>query len=155
MSSPYNINLSRELVESGLVDSVKITFNGRRRRSTTAAGSAREGASPSQPLQSQGASAAKGNTSLSSEPPYYTCEDPRRHRHSKHPFYVVIRGVEPGIYDCWPCAKEHGKGEGDGDRRLAVPRADTYCEGRDTEDAAREFWRSEHENRNVFLVDRA
>lgn len=38
---------------------------------------------------------------LTDEPPYYSCQSTRTHRRSRQPFYVVTKGIEPGIYDCW------------------------------------------------------
>ncbi|KZV59498.1 hypothetical protein PENSPDRAFT_695079 [Peniophora sp. CONT] len=161
MASPYNVSLSRELVESGLVKSVKIEFNhGAAREPAAESGTACSAqeqdllASPhgqeersSRSSQSQRIVADDSQTYESltppDDPPYFFCAKKNLHGKSCHHFYVVTKGIQPGIYDCWRCAKADGKGEGPEAERRAPPAAKTACIGRAYEEAVLQWWATE------------
>ncbi|KZV61399.1 hypothetical protein PENSPDRAFT_693441 [Peniophora sp. CONT] len=127
MSDPYSITFGKALIDSGALESVQIEF----RRPDA---------------QSQGRTpsfARNVSSSLSTEPAYYSCVD-ASHGVQRNKYYVVTKGVKPGIYYCWSCAKFEGKGA---DR--LPPGVPTYCEKKTSDEQAREFWHQEFAGGNV------
>ncbi|KZV65004.1 hypothetical protein PENSPDRAFT_690268 [Peniophora sp. CONT] len=127
MSDQYAVTFSKALVDSGALESVHIDFRKPDRQSQAG-----------HPFTSQNAM-----SSLSTEPAYYSCTDDT-HARERNKFYVVTKGIQPGIYYCWSCAKIEGKGV---DRLSA--RVSTHCEKKTSDAAAREFWRQELEQGNI------
>ncbi|KZV60634.1 hypothetical protein PENSPDRAFT_671535 [Peniophora sp. CONT] len=181
----YYVHLSKDLVESGAVESVTIHLRsppptsvpnaGARAASqaTASSESTVSSSAPSTPVATarahrssagRGASGSRRGQSssaqvpndyrhaLSDEPGYFSCQNPRDHTQAYNVYYVVIRGIHPGIWDCHECAKEHGKGLG----HLPAS-ANTFFMRKDGEDEARAFWRAEYKGKNVrqFVLNSA
>ncbi|VDB98548.1 unnamed protein product [Peniophora sp. CBMAI 1063] len=137
----YAIKFSKGLLDSGALQSVQLDF----RKPESQPGEAQS----SWCAQSDGMVSDRSrecytqlsleSATLSMEPAYYTCLQPDDHPRERGKLYVVTRGVQPGIYYCWTCAKHEGKGA-----HKLPPNTDTYCEKKFGDAKAREFWRREH-----------